>query len=368
MKTSFALSIVLLLLALSGNLSPASAQPNGAPIVIAVQTPLTGLWQDFGTPSVEAVTNMVTLYNEKGGLLGRPIKLLEVDDGCKKENSEKAINAITKAGAKFVIGPICDEVFDEMAPLYTKHRILNISPQVQVENQREYGENPWAFSMFPEPVDRVRTILSFLKSKRVRKVALTTDSASESSEEASRFLDEAPTYNVEVVSDVEFSDLPDVFDFTLHTNDTLNIIDYIVYLGDEELGEPLARVMTKKSQTPIIGDERLKYVASKHPGKVQFLDGFPFPEDFYNKLMAYVQSTGKQVGPAFVESLSSADGLFKAIIRANSLDPDKVAKQLESGEIVTELRQLTFTDNGNFTEGNTYKVYQFQLGQQIFAK
>ena len=68
------------------------------------------------------------ITNAKGGLLGRPVKLLTLDDQCKPEIAANVATAMVSQGAQAVIGHICSGATKAALGIYKEAKIITISP------------------------------------------------------------------------------------------------------------------------------------------------------------------------------------------------------------------------------------------------
>ena len=83
-------------------LLPVTAAAERTPIVIGVAGAHSGDLAPYGTPTKEAVEMLAAELNGKGGLLGRPVKLLVLDDQCKPEIAANVATAMVSQGAQAV--------------------------------------------------------------------------------------------------------------------------------------------------------------------------------------------------------------------------------------------------------------------------
>src|SRR5512134_1795863 len=88
-------------------LLPFTALAEKPPIVIGVAGSHSGDLAPYGIPTKEAVEMLAADLNARGGLLGRPVKLLILDDQCKPEIATNVAAAMVSQGAQAVIGHIC---------------------------------------------------------------------------------------------------------------------------------------------------------------------------------------------------------------------------------------------------------------------
>ncbi|MBQ8671295.1 MAG: amino acid ABC transporter substrate-binding protein [Alphaproteobacteria bacterium] len=105
--------------------------PVQARVNIALVAPKAGDYQEQGEELIKGAKRAVDEINQNGGLLGKKVNLLTVDDQC---NNSIAIStaqmlAIQKENKiNLVIGPYCANSFDQVADVYAKAQIFQIIP------------------------------------------------------------------------------------------------------------------------------------------------------------------------------------------------------------------------------------------------
>jgi branched-chain amino acid transport system substrate-binding protein len=76
-----------------------------SPIVIGVVGGFTGFMSPFDTPPYQAMQLAVADVNAKGGVLGRPLKLIRADSKSDKVRAGTAAVELINKGAVFVTAP-----------------------------------------------------------------------------------------------------------------------------------------------------------------------------------------------------------------------------------------------------------------------
>jgi branched-chain amino acid transport system substrate-binding protein len=85
MKRNVLLAIAMCVTMLAG-LSPALAQaPSGEPVKIGTTGAMTGPYSEYGTGMRKAAELAIDMWNARGGVLGRPIRLVVMDDQLKAD-------------------------------------------------------------------------------------------------------------------------------------------------------------------------------------------------------------------------------------------------------------------------------------------
>jgi branched-chain amino acid transport system substrate-binding protein len=109
----------------SSTASP-SVDPASAPVTIAIEAPLSGPQASNGTDMLRGVQLAVRQTNERGGILGRRIKLLRLDDKATPSLARSVARRAIAAKAVGVIGPYNSSVGIINLPLYVAGKVVPI--------------------------------------------------------------------------------------------------------------------------------------------------------------------------------------------------------------------------------------------------
>ena len=113
-------------LVLSGIAMAPAAQAASSDIVIGVEAPLTGAQANNGKDMLRGVKLAVAQANAKGGIMGRKIRVVELDDQADPHKASAMVTKAQKAGAVAVIGPYNSSVGIVNLPLYLKAGIVPV--------------------------------------------------------------------------------------------------------------------------------------------------------------------------------------------------------------------------------------------------
>src|SRR5918995_1708386 len=75
-----------------GATSAAAAPPTGQPIKIGILDPLSSPYKTSSIHDVHGATVAMELFNKRGGVLGRPVTLIEADDASNVETAVRMAN------------------------------------------------------------------------------------------------------------------------------------------------------------------------------------------------------------------------------------------------------------------------------------
>ncbi len=142
-RVSVAIAVLIFVYPLLG-----VAMPANEPIRIAFPVPLTGAQAELGQRMLKAAELSVTILNEAGGMLGRPLILESHDDACDEAQAHEVANRLDSGRADVVIGH-CPEIAPKVATDYHRKQMLFIAPAVSsVTFPRHYGSTTFRLGLF----------------------------------------------------------------------------------------------------------------------------------------------------------------------------------------------------------------------------
>jgi branched-chain amino acid transport system substrate-binding protein len=103
--------------------------PVAAEIAIGFANPLSGPFAASGMRNRAAVALAVEDLNERGGVLGQKLRVIEADDACGVEEAVAAANRLVAAGVRFVVGHACSHSSLMAAGIYEVAGVLMITPE-----------------------------------------------------------------------------------------------------------------------------------------------------------------------------------------------------------------------------------------------
>ncbi|HUL36166.1 MAG TPA: ABC transporter substrate-binding protein, partial [Thermodesulfobacteriota bacterium] len=113
--------IILLSLSLSSTINAAE------PIAIGVMDPMSGPFKDAGFMTTALSEYVVDQLNAKGGILGRPIKLLKYDTQMKPDVAvRQAKKAILEDGAKFILHHTSSAIALALSKLAQENNVIYV--------------------------------------------------------------------------------------------------------------------------------------------------------------------------------------------------------------------------------------------------
>lgn len=146
-----------------------SASSAPEPIVIAMEGPLTGSQASNGIDMYRGVKLAVQQANARGGVLGRPVKLVRANDKADPDLALSVAKSAKKAGAVAVVGPFNSSVGIENLPYYVASRIVPVQ-MTSTDDTTGLGVTVQPKNSQISPVE-----VAYLQGKGVRRVAMLVD-------------------------------------------------------------------------------------------------------------------------------------------------------------------------------------------------
>ncbi|MFL5454800.1 MAG: amino acid ABC transporter substrate-binding protein [Myxococcales bacterium] len=169
------------------------------PIVIGASMSLSGSYAAGGKYSLEGTQLWVDDVNQRGGLLGRPLRLVYYDDKSDANTGVQLYEKlITSDKVDLLIGPYSSAVTSAVSTVAEKHKMTMLGPEAADVKiyQRGYKYN---FQAQTQASRYMAGALALAKSKGYRKLAMLSEDTAFPKAVASEVLKQAPDSGLEVV-------------------------------------------------------------------------------------------------------------------------------------------------------------------------
>ncbi len=113
--------------------------PARADVLIGVAGPMTGPSAWFGDQMERGAALAVADLNAAGGVLGKQVELITVDDSCDPEQAVAAARKLVGDGVIFVVGHFCSGASIAASEIYAASGVLQISPSSSNPTLTELG-------------------------------------------------------------------------------------------------------------------------------------------------------------------------------------------------------------------------------------
>ena len=127
MKQAFRLTPVIAALSVAAGLA-FGAGAQAQTIKIGVVGPTTGAVTQYGDMVREGVDTAVERINAAGGINGKKLETVVIDDGCEPKQGPVAANRVVNSKIGFVVGHVCSGATIAAADIYNNEGVVMVTP------------------------------------------------------------------------------------------------------------------------------------------------------------------------------------------------------------------------------------------------
>ncbi len=378
----FTVTMILSLFLTGCTKAPAEA----GTIKIGLQAPLTGSFAAEGQWAQQSVGIAAQLINDKGGVLGKKVEVVVVDDASNPKDSALAAQKLISQGLKEVIASYGSSVTAPAADLYDANKVVSVgygctAVRLTMDKQRPYffrtaGRDDTQSEFF------AKFAVETLGAKTIAVMHDNQDYGKGVAEDAIRFLQpyvdagkvKVVYYDAVTPGESDYSAVvsqikalnPDVWFYTAYYSEAALLLKQ-----GREAGVTSLFVGNNSVPTPefekIAGANIIAGSIHLNEPMPQFL-AFPESKAF---LDAYKAKYNELPGSIWaVYAADALNALVAAIGKAGSTDPDKVAAAMRSMTDATGITgPLLFTERGDRKNIPYYAyVYNDQGVLELYKK
>lgn len=362
-------------LALAAQIVGASAAgAEQAPIVLGTSMSLSGTYAAGGKYSLEGTQLWVADVNARGGLLGRPVKLVHYDDKSDPNTGVQLYEKlITSDHVDLIIGPYSSGVTSAVSTVAEKHKMVMLGPEAADAKiySRGYKYN---FQAQTQAGRYMAGALSLAKANGYRTLAMLAEDTAFPKAVSAEVAKVAGDYGLKVVfsesyskGSSDFSSLltkvkqigPDVLFANSYLPDAQGIIRQ-----SRELGvNPKMFAVAVGAAEPEFGN--LGSTADYVFGATQWGASMPW-KDNARFVKAYKEKFGRDPDYHSAANYATGEVLEAAIKKAGSLDQEKLAAAIAKTEIDTVYGKFKVDERG-VQVGFTSAMLQWQKGRQVLV-
>jgi len=347
----------------------------GDTIKIGVAGAHSGDLASYGLPSLNAAQLVIDDINAKGGISGKKVELIRMDDVCKPEVAANAAQKLVSEKVDAVVGHICSGATKAALGIYRDAKINVISPSATNVELTKSGEYPNFFRTIAPDDAQARLEVDFaLKKLKCRNFAVVHDKGDYGkglAEFAKGFLEKA---GAKVVLFEGIT--PGAVDYTAIVNKIKQSkADAVIYGGYHPEAAKIVMTMRKKRMaTAFISDDGVKddtfiKVAGKYAEGV-YATG-PIDTSKYPQAIAAIEQHKKRFnaepGAFYLNAYAATQALLNAIAKAGSTDYAAVSKTLRTQWVETPLGKISFDAKGD-AKGIGFSMYVVRNGQYALVK
>jgi branched-chain amino acid transport system substrate-binding protein len=368
--------VLFALLALSLALTGMScAKKDASPIKIGVAGAHTGDLASYGLPAVNAATLVVEEINAKGGINGRKVELVIVDDQCKPELATNAAAKLVSEKVVAVIGHICSGATKSALGIYKDSNIVTISPSATNPPLTQSGEYPNFFRTIAPDDAQANLAVAFIKNTlKLKTLAILHDKGDYGKGFAELVKTAAEKEGIAVLLFEGVN--PGAPDYSAVINKIGNVApEGVVWGGYHPEASKLVQQMRDKGmKIPFVSDDGVKdktfiEVAGKYAEGVYAtgpMDTSALPIAV-KAIESHKAKFGDEPGAFFKEAYAATQALLNAIEKAKSTEYDAIVKALQTEFVETSLGKISFDAKGDVI-GFGFSMFQVQNGAYVEIK
>lgn len=329
----------------------------GDRVKIAVAAPMTGDNSEYGLGFYNAAQLMAQEWNEKGGVLGKQIQIVQFDDKNTPEEAATIAQKIASEGDyAAVIGHFASGVSMTAAPTYQENKIIEISPSASHPDYSGIGDYIFRNNtvISTEGKAAVDIAVHDFGKKKVGIISIMTDWGTSTSKIIEDLIQESGE-GAQVVAHEEVMEGSDDYTPAITKLNEAGA-DVVILCGMYNLVAPVA-----KQYKQINPDIQIVGFSNAYSQQLLELggdavNGVAFPVSFFAEsedpaVKAYVEKFQSQYGgtPSALTSQAydSVGVLLTAIQEAGSLDHEAIKEKLYAVTYPGVTGELKFDANGD---------------------
>ncbi len=358
----------------------ALARPAAAaePIDIGVITSLSGSFATFGAMEVAGYQVAVAEVNAKGGVLGRPLRLLVEDDASNQNAALAAAEKLIGKGVPLILGAYASGITKPLAGYATRSKIVLLNSNSADTAITKPG-SPYVFRVGQTTDSFADACFDMMKSlPGLKTVAILVSNDALGKSTANSAKDRARTAGFTVVAEQAYDRGLTDFRPTLNAFKALNP-DVVALSSYEEDAATLMRQAKEVNLNPRLfvsvggtgyaipqfitgAGDAAEYVTSASPWRPE--GKYPGARELFERLTAQLHGEpSHHAAKAYAGALAAAD----AIRRAGSTDREAVRAALEKTNLLTAFGPVSFANQDGYRNQNPAPSLVIQVQDRKFV-
>ncbi len=345
-------------------------------VKLGVAGPHSGDLAPYGIPTKEAAEMVVADINAKGGILGKQVELLIMDDQCKPEIATNVATKLVSQGVDVVVGHICSGATKAALGIYKDAGVIAMSPSATNPPLTKSGEYPNFYRTIAADDEQGKLAADFatgvLGAKKIAILHDKGDYGKGFADFAKEFVEAGGKAKVVMYEGIT----PGAMDYSAVVQKIRREDAGVVIFGGyhPEASKLVAQMKKKRVAAAFIGPDGVKgtgflEIAGKNAEGVYAtgpMDVSKIPMNVEART-AFTKAKGAEPGTFFDQGYAAVQALLKAIETAGSTDYQAVTQALKNNYVETSLGKIKFDDKGD-AEGVGFAVYQVKGGDFVEVK
>lgn len=343
------------------------------PIKIGVAGPHSGDLAPYGIPTKEAVSLVVEKVNAGGGLLGRDVEVLAMDDQCKPEIATNVATKLASQDVDVLVGHVCSGATKAALGIYMEAEVIAVSPSATNPPLTKSGDYPNFYRTIAPDDEQGRLAADFVTEElRAEKVAIIHDKGDYGkgfADFSRQFIEEGGQAEIVMFEGIT----PGAMDYSAVVQRLrFKRADAVIFGGyHPEASKLIAQMKRKRIRADFIGpdgikDEGFLEIAGADAEGIYATGPMDVTRYEENKeaRAAYVEKYGKEPGTFFDQGYAAIQALVNAIEVAGSTEYEALEKALKNNPVETAVGRIKFDEKGD-AEGVGFSVYQVRGGKFV---
>lgn len=163
----------------SGSTASKAATPSlsGKPIVIGLDEDSTGAGASYSIIAGKTIRDAVDEINEKGGILGRPVKLTVGNDESDPTKAPSVVRKLIDDGAVALLLQSSSTAVNQAKPIIQQSQIVSIAPTSISQTFGSAPDNDYAYSLANLLNDFVKVYCGAFEKQGYKKLAILSDAS-----------------------------------------------------------------------------------------------------------------------------------------------------------------------------------------------
>jgi len=327
-------------------------------IKIAIAGPFTGSVTQYGAMVKEGVDTAVEMINASGGVLGKQLEVVVMDDGCEPKQGPVVANRVVNDGIKYVVGHVCSGATIAATNIYDSEGVLMISPSATAPAVTDGKNYEMIFRTIGRDDQQGPAAAKFIiETIKPQAVAVLHDKQSYGQGIAGAVRDELEKAGVKVVM-FEGINAGDSDYSAVITKIRSSGADFVYYGGyHPEMGLLLRQGAEQGLKVKFMGPEGvgnpdINAIAGNAVEGMLLTLPADFTQDPANAdIVKAFEEKKRNAGGAFqLTAYSATAAIAEGIKGAGEDDPVKVAKWLRANSVKTPIGELSWDDQGDLKQ------------------
>ncbi len=345
-------------------------------IKIGVAGPHTGDLAPYGIPTKEAVEMIAAQVNAAGGVLGKQLEVMPMDDQCKPEIATNAATKLVSQGVNVVIGHVCSGATKAALGIYKEANLIAISPSATNPPLTQSGEYPNFYRTIAPDDDQGKLAANFVTDKLgAKKIAILHDKGDYGkgfADFAQQFIEAGGKAKVVLFEGVT----PGAMDYSAVIQKVRKEgADAVIFGGyHPEASKLVAQMNKKRMKVPFVGPDGIKgdgflEIAGADAEGVYATGPMDVSTLAANKQAKddYVAKYGKEPGTFFDQGYAAMQAVLNAIKVSGGTEYAGLEKALKGSFVDTAVGKIKFDSKGD-AEGVGFSVFQVKGGKFVELK